>query len=73
MALEGPLRENSLLEKAEVLSTEVDKCTINEFKVRNNDNLYQATSFCTANKFSCAELNHTFCELKVMKSKSTYH
>ena len=33
MALEGPLKENNLLEKAEVLSTEVDKCTINEFKV----------------------------------------
>ena len=33
MALEGPLKENNLLEKAEVLSTEVDTCTINEFKV----------------------------------------
>ena len=34
MSLEGALKENNLLEKAEVLSTEVDKCTINEFKVR---------------------------------------
>ena len=33
MSLEGALKENNLLEKAEVLSTEVDKCTINEFKV----------------------------------------
>ena len=48
MALEGPLKENNLLEKAEVLSTEVDKCTINEFKVgemRNSDYFCLATYF----------------------------
>ena len=41
MALVGALKENNFLEKAEVLSTEVDRCTINELKVSAGCNIYE--------------------------------